>query len=215
MVGLLVIMKRWRQIGDILSGEKSGVKSQIEELDRMIADVQAMPKTPTTESLMESLQANKDFLIELNSAYYANNSLRTKYYLDNKEIISSIENISLDKPMSFSGYCLKKGNFELVTPIKTLTPEQTNTLLAYLLNCEYRSHYDKDLQCISQTIKGEALLTGWMPKSVFKDFLDLAKNDCSIEIELQGIITSLAEMFYSWDENSITDVFFDGYRKAT
>jgi hypothetical protein len=138
-----------------------------------------------------------------------------------------IEDIDVRKPLAFYGACTtisddpvlvnmaaKHNNprLRLVTSPVTgeiaLSPDDARVLLAYLEGCCWRDDFDENLQCISETKAGEALLTGWMSIETFTSFVsDAAPNDLDVRKILDGMKSATS----GWTTAGVQEVYFDGY----
>lgn len=98
-----------------------------------------------------------------------------------------------------------------VTATTELSIEEGRLLLDYLKTCCWREDFDRNLQCISQTEAGEALLTGWMPVETFNDFVKTTSQD---GFPVQEVSVKLAEIIQGWAECGVQEATFVGYRSA-
>lgn len=75
--------------------------------------------------------------------------------------------------------------------------------LDWLVETDWVSKVERDLQCLCETDKGERLLTSWME---LDEFASLAAD-----ATLTSMMPPMEEAIARWRELGVTDVFFDGY----
>jgi hypothetical protein len=76
--------------------------------------------------------------------------------------------------------------------------------LDWLAESGWVAKVERDLQCLSETNKGEPLLTSWMK---LDEFAALAADAA-----VASMMPSMEEAIARWRELGVTDVFFDGYK---
>jgi hypothetical protein len=95
-----------------------------------------------------------------------------------------------------------------ITPDIKLAPADTRLLLEYVAGRCWRAEFDENLQCLAETVAGEALLTGWMSVDQFATFVRDAGHDDPV----RRVLNVLAANTSHWKGLGVSEVTFDGYR---
>lgn len=141
--------------------------------------------------------------------------------------MSTLEQINSNKPIEFTGHRTtisddpvlvemaektKTPNLRLVTtPITEVfhvPAEESKVLLDFLRSNPWRRAFDENLQCISETHKGELLLTGWLSFTEFQRFLSETQDpSCAIH--------KISQDMKAWLDAApagLEEIFFDAFR---
>ncbi|MDO9189277.1 MAG: hypothetical protein Q8K01_15270 [Sulfurimicrobium sp.] len=118
--------------------------------------------------------------------------------------MSKIENIDVTKPLVFYGNLTKASEI-------SLSAEETQMLLGYVGTCCWQEDFDFNLQGMTETDNGQALLTGRMPMDQFAQFVCNAGEGDPV----RKILDRLQAATQDWQGMGVEEVFFDGFELSS